>query len=101
MAAGGLMLLATPLVWLGLFRHWHLLNALQLGEAAAFHLGFDVRRGSWLIVLLASMAAGVVVASCGMIGFVGLLAPHLARLLLGSDARRLLLAAPLFGAWLT
>jgi iron complex transport system permease protein len=40
------------------------------------------------------MAAGVVVASCGMIGFVGLLAPHLARLLLGSDARRLLLAAP-------
>ena len=97
----GLMLLATPLVWLGLFRHWHLLNALQLGEVAAFHLGFDVRRGSWLIVLLASMAAGVVVASCGMIGFVGLLAPHLARLLLGSDARRLLLAAPLFGAWLT
>lgn len=96
-----LLLLATPLVWLGLFRHWRLLNALQLGEAAAFHLGFDIRRGAWLVVCLASIAAGVVVSSCGMIGFVGLLAPHLTRLLTGSDARRLLLAAPLLGAWLT
>ncbi|KUM05714.1 iron ABC transporter permease [Chromobacterium subtsugae] len=95
-----LMLLAAPLVWLALFRQWRFLNALQLGESTAFHLGFAVRRLEWRIVMLAALATGLVVSGCGMIGFIGLMAPHLARQLLGSDSRRLLLAAPLLGAWL-
>ncbi|MGC0152093.1 FecCD family ABC transporter permease [Chromobacterium vaccinii] len=96
-----ILLLACPLIWLALFRQWRFLNALQLGESTAFHLGFDVRRREWLIVLLAALAAGLVVSGCGMIGFVGLMAPHLARQLVGSDSRRLLAVAPLLGAWLT
>ncbi|MEN6079751.1 iron ABC transporter permease [Chromobacterium piscinae] len=92
---------SAPLVWLALFSHWRFLNALQLGESAAFHLGFSVRGQEWRIVLLAALAAGLVVSGCGMIGFVGLMAPHLARQLLGSDSRRLLVVSPLLGAWLT
>ncbi|POZ60905.1 FecCD family ABC transporter permease [Chromobacterium alticapitis] len=96
-----ILLLATPLVWLGLHSNWRFLNALQLGEGAAFYLGFPVRRREWAVILLAALAAGLVVANCGMIGFVGLMAPHLARQLVGGDARRLLLTAPLLGAWLS
>ncbi|WP_199153244.1 iron ABC transporter permease [Chromobacterium sp. ASV23] len=95
------LLLAAPLIWLGLYQRWRFLNALQLGESAAFYLGFPVRRQEWAIILLAALAAGLVVSNCGMIGFVGLMAPHLARQLVGSDSRRLLLAAPLLGAWLS
>ncbi|HJV07515.1 MAG TPA: iron ABC transporter permease [Chromobacteriaceae bacterium] len=96
-----LLLGAMPLIWLALFRQWRFLNALQLGESAAFHLGFAVQREEWRIVLLAAMAAGLVVSGCGMVGFVGLMAPHIARQLVGGDARRLLQVAPLLGALLT
>ncbi|MBV8049195.1 MAG: iron ABC transporter permease [Paludibacterium sp.] len=92
--------IAAPiLLWL-LFREWRLLNALQLGAATAFHLGFDVRRGGARVVLLAALATALVVSHCGMVGFVGLMAPHLARQLVGSHARRLQIAAPLLGGWL-
>ncbi|WP_293763208.1 iron ABC transporter permease [uncultured Aquitalea sp.] len=93
--------LAAPAVWLLLYRRWPLLNALQLGNDAAFHLGFDVKRGEWQVTTLAALAAGFVVAACGMVGFVGLMAPHLTRQLVGGDAKRLLQAAPLTGALLT
>lgn len=96
-----ILLAATPLIWLGLHRNWRFLNALQLGTSTAYYLGFHVRRQEWIIILLAALAAGLVVANCGMIGFVGLMAPHLARQLVGSDSRRLLLTAPLLGAWLS
>ncbi|OWY39572.1 iron ABC transporter [Xenophilus sp. AP218F] len=96
-----LLLLATPLIWLALFRHWRFLNALQLGESAAYHLGFEVARLEWRIVILAALASGLVVSGCGMIGFVGLMAPHLARQWIGGDSRRLLLCAPLLGVLLT
>jgi len=95
------LLLACPLVWFGLFRQWRLLNALQLGDATAYHLGFDVWRGQWKVLALASLGSSLVVSCCGTIGFVGLLAPQLARLLVGSDSRRLLLLSPLLGGWLT
>jgi iron complex transport system permease protein len=95
-----LFILMTPLLsWL-LYREWPLLNALQLGRAEAFHLGFDVKKGSLYIVLLAALASTLVVSSCGMLGFIGLMAPHLTRQLIGSHARRLLIGAPLLGGWL-
>ncbi|BEV70643.1 MULTISPECIES: iron ABC transporter permease [unclassified Paludibacterium] len=95
-----LFLLTAPLlIWL-LFREWRLLNALQLGAPTAFHLGFDVRRGGLRVILLAAMATALVVSTCGMVGFIGLMAPHLARQFIGSHARRLLIAAPLMGGWL-
>lgn len=77
---------------------WRRLNALLLGEGQAFHLGFDVERTKRLIVVLAALTAGASVALTGVIGFVGLVVPHLIRLSIGPDHRTLLPGAVLLGA---
>jgi iron complex transport system permease protein len=74
------------------------LNAMALGEAEAGHLGFDVERAKTVIVLLVALAVGASVALAGIIGFVGLIVPHLVRLLLGPDHRGVLPGAALLGA---
>ncbi|WP_375057522.1 FecCD family ABC transporter permease [Zobellella sp. DQSA1] len=76
------------------------LNALALGEAEAGHLGIDVQRLKRRLVLLSALAVGVCVAAVGIIGFVGLVVPHLVRLLTGPDHRGLLPLSALAGAWL-
>ncbi|MGB8509417.1 MAG: iron chelate uptake ABC transporter family permease subunit [Pyrinomonadaceae bacterium] len=74
------------------------LNALLLGESEAGHLGFDVERVKLTVVVLVSLTVGAAVAFTGLIGFVGLVVPHLLRLLNGPDHRRLLPGAALLGA---
>lgn len=76
------------------------LNALLLGEADAFHLGFRVEPVKRAVVLLAALGTGATVALAGMIGFIGLVAPHLARLVAGPDHRVLLPASAMIGAGL-
>lgn len=76
------------------------LNAFLLGEAEAFHLGFSTQGLQRGIVFLSAALVGAGVAFCGVIGFVGLVVPHLARLLVGADHRRVLPAAALGGAFL-
>ncbi len=74
------------------------LNALLLGEAEAASLGVRVEAAKLRLFVVSSLLTGVAVASSGLIGFVGLLAPHLGRLLLGPDHRSLVPAAALGGA---
>jgi iron complex transport system permease protein len=74
------------------------LNAMLLGESEAGHLGFEVERVKRLIVVLVALTVGASVAFTGLIGFVGLVVPHLLRLLMGPDHRRLLPGALLLGA---
>ncbi len=74
------------------------LNALRLGEEKAKHLGINTDTTIKLIFLLASLLAGVCVAVAGVIGFVGLIIPHLMRLLVGSDYRILLVSSFLSGS---
>ncbi|WP_432804261.1 FecCD family ABC transporter permease [Deinococcus taeanensis] len=76
------------------------LNALTLGEAQAAHLGVAVTRTKWLIITLVALSVGAGVAVAGTIGFVGLVVPHLLRLLTGPDHRTLLPASALLGATL-
>lgn len=73
------------------------LNALVLGEAEAFHLGVAVERLKRLVILLVAVAVGAGVAAAGVIGFVGLVVPHVLRLLIGPEHRRLLPACALLG----
>ncbi len=71
------------------------LNALLLGDAYAASMGVRVRRVRVLVVISASLLAGVVTAFCGPIAFIGVAAPHLARGLLRSSDHRVLLPATL------
>ena len=74
------------------------LNALSLGEEEAFHLGVSVERVKKSLFLLASFLTGCCVSVTGIIGFVGLVIPHLMRLLVGGDHRILLVTSYLSGA---
>ena len=94
LAAGSLI--ALPLICLP--RHAKNLNALLLGESEARHLGIDVERVKRRIILLTAVAVGASVAVSGMIGFVGLIVPHIVRLTLGPDHRYLLVASAFLGA---
>ncbi len=73
------------------------LNALRLGEEKALHLGINTGVAIKSLFLIASLLAGVCVSVAGVIGFVGLIIPHLLRLVLGSDYRILLASSFLLG----
>ncbi len=89
----------AALVSLGtLLYHARPLDALALGEREAAHLGVDVRRLRVLLVIATALGVGAATAFCGVIGFLGLLAPHLARLILGAGHRTVLPGAMLIGA---
>ncbi|MHA6560161.1 FecCD family ABC transporter permease [Pseudomonas alliivorans] len=98
-------LLTVPLVtvlagWILLQGLGRALNALMAGDQTAVSLGLQVRNVRLLVFLIASLMTGVLVALCGSIGFVGLMVPHIARRLVGSEHRRLLPVATLLGALL-
>jgi iron complex transport system permease protein len=77
------------------------LDALTLGEETAVSLGFDPRRTQWLVIGGTALAVGTGVAVAGVVGFVGLVVPHLLRPLVGYRPSRLLIPSFLGGAVLT
>ncbi|MCP3802195.1 iron ABC transporter permease [Allokutzneria sp. A3M-2-11 16] len=74
------------------------LNALVTGEESATSLGVDVRRARIGLLLTSSLLTGTLIAVAGGVGFVGLMIPHLVRLIVGADHRRVLPLAALGGA---
>jgi iron complex transport system permease protein len=86
-----LIVAATPFLSRGL-------NAMAFGEAEAFHLGIRVQRLKVAIIVLVAIAVGASVAAAGVIGFVGIVAPHMLRLAIGPDHRALLPLSALAGA---
>jgi iron complex transport system permease protein len=95
------VIVGTPYILLGLvalLTSGHALNVLQFGEEQAGQLGLSVNRAKTLIVVSASLATAAAVAFTGIIGFIGLIVPHIIRILWGTDYRRLLPLALLGGA---
>jgi iron complex transport system permease protein len=88
LAVAGLMALARPL------------DLMSLGEAEAAAAGVDVDPVRWQVALAVALGAGAVTAVAGLVGFVGLIAPHLARALVGPRHRLMLPASALCGALL-
>lgn len=95
LVATALMTMTSTLL---ILRYAKQLNALLLGESEARHLGIDVDAIKFKIILLVALGVGASVAVSGMIGFVGLVVPHIVRLSLGPDHRHLLPASALLGA---
>jgi iron complex transport system permease protein len=91
MAIGALLLLTTG----------RALDALTLGENGAKSLGIDLFRLQWLIVLGVGLSVGASVAVSGVVGFVGLIVPHLIRSFYGEQPSRILVPSALGGAVLT
>ncbi len=79
----------------GLSKH---LNIITAGEDTALQLGVDLERARLICFLVVSLLIGIVVSFSGLIGFVGLVVPHLARMALGSDHRLLMPVSALGGA---
>lgn len=86
-----LALLAIPLIARGL-------DVLVLGEAEAFHTGVDIERLKKISIVLISAMTGVAVSICGVVGFVGIVVPHLLRIVIGPGHRMLLPASVCLGA---
>jgi iron complex transport system permease protein len=74
------------------------LNILMLGDETAGSLGLHVERTRLYFIALAALLAASAVSVAGLLGFVGLIVPHMTRLIIGSDYRYLLPASALFGA---
>lgn len=95
------LIMAAPYVLGGLLLAWLFareLNALLLGDETAWSLGVDARRARPILIVAGSLMAAAAVAAAGLIGFVGLIVPHLVRIAVGPDHRRLIPAAALGGA---
>ena len=95
------LLIAAPYLLIGggvVALYGRLLNVLQLDEEQAAQLGVEVARTKLIVLAAASLVAATAVAMAGVIGFVGLIVPHAARMLFGGDYRRLLPLAALLGA---
>ncbi len=91
----------TPLVLVAsgfILARARVLDGLLLGEEAAAHLGVDVRRERAILLALGALITAAAVAVSGLIGFVGLVVPHVVRLIVGPQARAVLPLAAIYGA---
>ena len=87
------VLAAVPYLFIGLgllSLSGHLLNILQFGEEQAIQLGLSVERAKRLLVITASLTTATAVSFSGVIGFIGLIVPHVLRLVWGADYRQLM-----------
>jgi iron complex transport system permease protein len=100
--------LALPLAGVGIcciffLSQFRTLNTLLLGEEAAISLGIDLGKVRRLYLIITALVTGLIVAACGIFGFVGLVVPHVVRGVIGADHRRLLpgtmLAGSIFLIW--
>jgi iron complex transport system permease protein len=94
---------ALPLIAIGsilIMVRARALNGMLLGEDAAAHLGIDVRRERAILLTLASLVTAAAVSISGLIGFVGLVVPHVVRLIVGPNARYVLPLSAIGGATL-
>jgi iron complex transport system permease protein len=102
-ASWGMLVIAAPVILLAallLCALTPMLNVLHLGENEAAHLGVPVRRLKQAILVGCALAVGAVVSCTGIIGFIGLIAPHCIRLACGPNQRVVLPGSMLLGALL-
>ena len=87
------ILITAPLILIGILGQIHYaypLNLLQFGDEQAAQLGISVDRVRIRLIIFATLTTSAAIACTGVIGFVGLIVPHLIRILIGSDYRKLI-----------
>jgi len=93
-----LITLVAAILAVGFPRNSRALNAMLLGESEARHLGVDVQRIKTRLIVLTALGVGTAVAVAGLVAFVGLVVPHVIRLLIGPDHRWLIPGSAIAGA---
>ena len=93
-ATFGVMMLCVPLL---VYKAWDL-NVMAAGDETAQALGIHPERNRLLLMAVASLTTSTIICFTGMIGFIGLVAPHICRIAIGGDHRYLLPASGIFGA---
>ena len=93
----GVILVVTLLGTLFFFTQSRTLNLMLLGDESAITLGTDLHRWRFLYLVVSSLMVGFAVYNAGMIGFVGLVVPHVARMIFGTDHRKLVPVCALGG----
>lgn len=91
--AGYIIIATLPIAFLT----YRFADMLSMGEDTASSLGLNVGRANFLLLLIAALLAGAAVSYAGLLGFLGLIVPHIARILVGGGHKRLLPAAALLG----
>lgn len=94
--AGGILTLSAPLLYLNSWNY----TILAMGDDASLSVGVDPRKTTRITIVLCALLTAGIISLTGVIGFIGLVAPHIARMILGNDYRFLLPASGLFGALL-
>lgn len=74
------------------------LNILNLGDEVAASVGMDIKRYRFIFIAIAALLAGSAVSFSGLLGFIGLLVPHVTRLIIGTDSRHIIPLSAIFGA---
>jgi len=88
-----LILIVSLVVIFGItviYMFWQDLNAISLGEEEATHLGINVEQTKKILIIVASLITASLVCICGIIGFVGLIVPHMMRLIVGPNHKMLI-----------
>lgn len=96
------VLIAAPLILIGILgqiRYAYPLNIIQFGEEQALQLGVSVKKVRLTVIFFATLATAAAISFTGVIGFIGLIVPHLIRLLVGNDYRKLIPLSVLGGAF--
>jgi iron complex transport system permease protein len=93
-----LLAVVATVILVVLFRQHRALNALLLGESEARHLGVDVKKLQRTVIVCVALGMGVSVAAAGTIAFIGLVVPHMVRMLVGPDHRYVLPLSACVGA---
>lgn len=91
---------AGPLILIGILPIYLLrwkMNVLTLGEEEAHCIGVNTKKIRWVVILSGTLITAAAVSVSGLIGWVGLVIPHLSRMLVGNDYRRMLPATILLG----
>lgn len=94
--------IVTPLIFLGLAGQYlfsHQLNVLQFGDEQAANLGVSVKKVRLWVILFSTLTTAAAISFSGIIGFIGLIVPHVIRILIGGDYRKLLPISMLGGAF--
>ena len=93
-----LPLFIIPASFIFFITQYRVLNTMLMGDEVAVTLGINLHRYRFIYMIFISMITGILVSKCGIIGFVGLITPHISRILVGTDHKKIIPLSAILGS---